>query len=238
MTRTVLGPLAGVFLLVYGIGSIIMSWWAYSVTSSAFTSVRTFTAAFDRERADAAAAVQRAGGLLGRRDGASSGTPGAGSGGGPAIARGPDELRDRLRGILGGGGASATATPAATAAPATSAAPGSASQSSDGPALLGDLGGLIGQLGDGWSRLGEGPLPTATLDRVELAINAVLVWMVVHGVASVIVGIALLRPRPRPAPVPVSYAGASHGVPRSYTADDSPTLELEGLSRHPYRRDE
>ena len=252
MTRSVVGPLAGGFLLIYGISAVVLSWWAYSVTQSAITSVRTFTSAFERERAEAAAAVERAGGILGRRDGAASGAaripglpgivrgdgPATARGDGPAIARGPDALRDRLRGVLGGSGsaASATATPAAQATPAAGPATGAA-QARDGLGIFDDLTGVIGELGGGWSQLGEGPLPTATLDRVELATNAVLGWMAVHGIASIVIGIVLLRYRPAKAPMPLSYAGTPGG-PVRYTPDESPTLQIDSMPRRPYRADE
>src|SRR5438874_408651 len=106
--RTVASRLLGAFLLVYGIGAILLSWWAYSVTHEAYSGIRSFTSAFERERAQATDALQDASGLLGGRD---SAAPAAPSSGGQAVAQQAQGLRDRLRGVLGG------APPAQQAAP-------------------------------------------------------------------------------------------------------------------------
>src|ERR1051325_1759354 len=101
MTRTVVSRLVGAFLLIYGVGAIVMGWWAYNVTHEAFVSVRNFTTAFEQERDKATQALRGATDLLGGRSAAAGSTSGSPSlpGGSPSV----QGLRDRLRGLFGGG---------------------------------------------------------------------------------------------------------------------------------------
>src|SRR5262245_43456955 len=145
MGNTVLSKLAGAFLLLYGIAAIGIAWEAHSAASEAFTSIRSFTAAFQRERDAAAGALQSAAGLLGGRDnqgsGASSGSGTSGGGG----------LRGRLRGLLGG-------TSQSTPSQSTPSQPSASGQPGESLGLLDELEGRLGQASGSWSRLGEGPV--------------------------------------------------------------------------------
>lgn len=190
--RTLLIRLAGVFLFVYGLSAILMGWWAYSVTHEAFTSVRNFSAIFDRERGRALDALQGATGILGGRDEANA------SSGAPRIVQRAEGLADRLRGLLGGvTGGQSSGTPAA----------GAAQSAGESLGLLDDLAAKLGQARTSWTSLGEGPFRKGLLDQVEFAVNAVLVWMVAHGVASVIIGLIMLVKNTNPTPAPVIWAG-------------------------------
>src|SRR6266571_8969884 len=97
MANTVWGKLAGAFLLLYGIAAIVVAWEAHQATNQAFGSIRTFTTTFQRERDQAAGALQSASGLLGGSAGS-----GASAGSTSAPAQGGAGLRDRLRGLFGG----------------------------------------------------------------------------------------------------------------------------------------
>lgn len=193
--RIVGSRLLGAFLLVYGIGAILLSWWAYSVTHEAYSGIRNFTSAFERERAQATDALQGASSLQGGRNTAAPGTQASG---GPAVAQQAQGLRDRLRGVLGGAPAAQQAAP-----PQAAATP----QPNESLGLLDELESRITQAGSGWSRLGEGPLRSGLLSQVELATNAVLIWMVAHGLVSIVVGFVLLLWSPRQAlPATAGYA--------------------------------
>src|SRR4051794_19178608 len=98
MTRTIALRLLGVFLLLYGLSAVLVSWWAYSITHEAYSNVRSFTTAFERERNAAAEALQRATGLLG---GGQSGPAGSAAGG-AALVQGAQGLRETLSGLFGG----------------------------------------------------------------------------------------------------------------------------------------
>jgi hypothetical protein len=185
--RTITLRLLGAFLLVYGIAAILLSWWAYSVTHEAYTGVRNFTAAFERERTQATDALQGASGLLGGRG---STAAGAQPSSGPAIPQRAQGLRDRLGGLLSG---------APTAQPSAAPQAGPGPQPNESLGLLDELESKITQAGGGWGRLGEGPLRSGLLNQVELATNAVLVWMVAHGLASIVVGFFLLLRSPQQA---------------------------------------
>lgn len=184
MARTVAIRLIGAFLLVYGLAAIVMGWWAYSVTHEAFTSVRSFTSAFERERNRALEALQGATGLLG-----GGSAEGSGSGGGPRVLQQADGLRERLRGILGGQDSNQSR-----------GQQDSAPAPSQGGGLLDDLTRRLTQAQGSWSVLGEGPFRPGLLDQVELAVNAVLAWMALHGLASVVIGLLLLFRSPSAAP--------------------------------------
>ena len=199
MARTVATRLIGAFLLVYGLAAIVMGWWAYSVTHEAFTSVRSFTSAFERERDRAVEAIQGATGLLG-----GGSAEGSGSSGGPRVLQ-ADGLRDRLRGILGGqDGNQSRGQQEASPAPGQSGG------------LLDDLQRRLGQAQGSWSVLGEGPFKPGLLDQVELAVNAVLAWMALHGVVSVVIGLLLLLRNPSAAPAVAPPGAWPQPPPGSY----------------------
>lgn len=200
MARTIATRLIGAFLLVYGLAAIVMGWWAYSVTHEAFTSVRNFTTAFERERNRALEAIQGATGLLGGDSGA-----GSGSNGGPRVLQQAGGLGEKLRGILGG-----QESNQARGQQESTPALGS------GGGLLEDLQRRLGQAQGGWSVLGEGPFRPGLLDQVEMAVNAVLAWMALHGLASVVIGLLLLLRNPSPAPVVVQPGAWPQPPPASY----------------------
>jgi len=192
MGNTVLSKLAGAFLLLYGIAAIAIAWEAHSAATQAFTSIRSFTAAFQHERDAAAGALQSASGLLGGR-----GNQGSGASGGSGASQSGGGLRDRLRGLLGGMSQSMPSQ-------STPSQPSTSGQSGDSLGLLDELEGRINQASSSWSRLGEGPVSTGQLDRLERADNAVLVWVAAHGVVCIVIGLFLLAWSPATAPSPVA----------------------------------
>jgi hypothetical protein len=175
MARTVATRLLGAFLLVYGLVAVLTGWWAYSVTREAFVSVRSFSTAFERERDRAMEALQGVTGVLGLSDGQS----------GSSAPRPTESLAQRLRGILGGQSASPTPAPGSGQPPAQSSG-----------SFLDDLNSRLNQVRGSWGVLGEGPFRPGLLDQVELAVNLILGWMVVHGVVSVIIGLRMLLHHP------------------------------------------
>jgi hypothetical protein len=215
MARTVVLRILGAFLLVYGVGAIVMGWWAYSVTHEAFANVRSFTSLLDQERSKATQALKGVGDLIGMRD-SSQAAVNPGPAGSPSVPGAPqiiqrgEGLRDRLRGIFGGGQSSQ---------PSTQSGSGSSSpptgQAADSLGILDRIEQQLGQAASGWTTLGEGPFKKGMLDQVEFAVNAVLLWMAAHGLASIIVGMVLLIWSPRPAPQPAMAYPTSWGPPYS-----------------------
>jgi hypothetical protein len=171
--------LIGAFLLVYGLAAILTGWWAYSVTREAFAGVRNFTTAFERERTRALDTLQSVTGVLGGRTG-SGDQPGG------SIPQQAEGLAQRLRSVFGG--------PSATATPATRGGQGPSAESAGG--FLDDLSNRLSEVSGSWGALGEGPFRTGMLDQVELAVNLVLIWMVLHGLLTLIFGLRLLLRNP------------------------------------------
>jgi hypothetical protein len=178
MARTVATRLLGAFLLVYGLAAVLTGWWAYSVTREAFVSVRSFSTAFERERNRAMEALQGVTGVLGGREG-------SGGQSGSALPQQAGSLAERLRGILGGQSSGPTPVPGSGQAPVQSSG-----------SFLDDLNSRLNQVRGSWGVLGEGPFRPGLLDQVELAVNLILGWMVLHGVVSGIIGLRLLLRNP------------------------------------------
>jgi len=218
MVRTAASRVAGALLLLYGLAAVAMGWWAYSVTREAYASIRSFSAVFDRERGRAVEASRGLSDLTRSRDPvAGPQPPGAAPtpSAGPALAREVQRIEDRLGGILGG------ARPGEPARPGFGSASAPAAQPSEARGPLDELEGRLVQLVEGWSALGDGPVRSDLLGRMELVTNVVLLWMAAHGAASVLGGFLLIRRRPAPARPRAGARPAEHPTPTAGPAPDS-----------------
>ena len=197
MARTLGSGVLGVFLLIYGAGTMLMAWWGYSVTHEAYSSVRSFATVFDQERAQVTEALQGVTGLL-------AGQPAATSAAAPSSGTAPAQgLRDRLQSLFR----------SAPVAPVPQA--GAGPQPSDFVGLFGELESRIGRVNTAWSLLSGGPIRLELLDRVELITNIILIWLAINGIASIIIGIRLLSGSPAQA-APPAGPGAGPPWPQPY----------------------
>ncbi|MCC7105138.1 MAG: hypothetical protein IT307_08360 [Chloroflexi bacterium] len=236
--RSTTQKLLAATLVLYGIAAIFMAIVSYNVTHEAFTSVRNFASLLKTEREKVASTLQGItglftsggagqqssggplsgplGGLLGgNRGGSSEAAPSATPSTGAQEPGG--RLGEAIRGLLGG----------ERSQPKPAATPGTAPRQ-ESPPPQADTGGPLGRIRDqldgrlleitqGFGRLGDGPIAGNTLDRVELVTNLVIGWMLLHGAASIIIGLRWLSSSGRPTVVPAPWpAGPYPGGPNMY----------------------